>query len=82
MGLATKAMCVFFVYVVDSHLRQVEAMTAEIPNNLSASVMVYFTCQQGHVSNGLMSPPKDNLQWFIGAQSDAELNDSQDHYGL
>ena len=39
-----------------------------IPLLFSTGVMVYFTCRQGHRTDGLISPPKDNW-WFIGAQS-------------
>ena len=40
--------------------------------------MVYFTCRQGHETNGFTSPPKDSW-WFIGTQSDTGLSDPQDH---
>ena len=40
-----------------------------IPQLFLTSVMVYFTCRQGH----------SDTWWFIGAQSGAGLNDSQDH---
>ena len=73
-------MCVFVEYMVDS-LKQAgggHEHRERIPFLFSTSVMVYFTCRQGHRTDGLASPPKDNW-WFIGASVSAGLIDKQHH---
>ena len=62
LGHRTWAMCVC-MYVCGGQSEEAgggHEHRETIPWLFSTSVMVYFTCRQGHGTDGLTSPPKDS----------------------
>ena len=71
-------MCVCVCYVCGGQLEEAAGGCEHqetIPWLFSTSFMVYFTCRQGHRTDSLTSPLKDNW-WLIGAQLGSEVNGS------